>query len=104
MLYKLASVLGFAAFFMIETIMRFIKYASLNMEQFAFIFGMNKADPSLGAMLGLEFIFPVLFVMLSLVVGCIATQWSITLIELSTSAIQACLDFGKRTFGKFSKP
>jgi len=103
MLYKLASVLGFTALFMVESITSLIKYASLNMEQFTFIFTVDKANPFLGTALGLEYFFPLLFVILCLAAGCLATQWSIGLIELAVWAIEVFVDAGMKCYQRIVK-
>lgn len=102
MLYRLTSILVFTAFIMIESVMSFIKYAASNMEQFAFIFSVEKADPFLGAALGLQYFFPLLFLIICLAAACFATQLSIQLIEWAVWVLDATVEFSKKCYrGKF---
>lgn len=94
MLYKFAAALGFTAFFMMTSFANIVRYAVQNSEQFAFNFGLKEAAPLVGTVLGLEFFFPALFVIVCLAAGCVAA-------EITFNAFDMTADLLGKTYSRF---
>lgn len=104
MLNKLASVFGLTALFMLQSITALSDYAHTNMEQFAFLFGVDKGSPLIGTILDPKYFIAMIFMLVCLSAACFATKIIFGLCEIAAWL----LDYGIKRMANlaqnFAKP